>query len=98
MVNILTKIETNLEPRALLGFLKQIEMMVGRTPSIRNGPRVVDLDIITYDAEILDSRDEKCRSDLDNLEGELVVPHPRMIEREFVLRPMNELRKLFLSK
>jgi len=97
-VNILSKVETNLEPRVLLGFLKQIERVVGRTPSIRNGPRVVDLDILTYDAEILDSRDGKCRSDLENLEGELVVPHPKMIEREFVLRPMNELCKLFLSK
>ena len=43
-----------------------------------------------YDSEIIDSRLESQRSTLDNLAGELVVPHPRIAEREFVLRPLNE--------
>lgn len=59
-------------------------------PSIRNGPRAVDLDVILYDQVCLDTRAESDRKNLDNLEGELVIPHPRMVEREFVLRPLAE--------
>ncbi|KDQ56667.1 hypothetical protein JAAARDRAFT_58960 [Jaapia argillacea MUCL 33604] len=90
-VNCACLIETNLEPRPLLSLLKKIETTVGRVPSIRNGPRAVDLDILTYDNEIIDTRDEKFRSGFDGLEGELVVPHPRIAEREFVLRPLNDM-------
>jgi len=61
---------------------------VGRVPFIRNGPRVIDLDIIFYDSEIIDTRQNP--SDFDKVEGELIVPHPRLQEREFVLRPLNE--------
>lgn len=70
--------------------LKKVEQEVGRLPSIRNGPRAVDLDIITYGSQIIDTRVQDERIRLDNLDGELVVPHPRMAEREFVLRPLNE--------
>ena len=70
-------------------------MKVGRTPTIRNGPRIIDLDILTYDSDIIDSRAEDHRSNLENLEGELVVPHPRILEREFVLRPLNECVRYF---
>jgi len=84
------QIETNLEPVVLLSLLKRIEDAVGRVPSIRYGPRVVDLDIVFYDDSIVDTRPENNRHDLENLTGELVVPHPRMSEREFVLRPLNE--------
>lgn len=84
------QVETNLEPVMLLGLLKKIEDTVGRVPSIRNGPRAVDLDIVFYDNSVIDTRPENSRHDLENLTGELVVPHPRMAEREFVLRPLNE--------
>ena len=87
---ILLQIETDLEPRALLTFLKEIESAVGRTESFRNGPRAIDLDIVTYDSVVLDTRPESARNDLDNLSGELVIPHPRLTEREFVLRPLAE--------
>jgi len=63
---------------------------VGRVPSIRNGPRAIDLDIVTYDNELIDTRPSDQRSSLDNLQDQLVVPHPRLSEREFVLRPLNE--------
>lgn len=66
-----------------------IETTVGRVPSIRNGPRAVDLDIILYDNAVVDTRTSP-KKELDDLEGELVVPHPRLTEREFVLRPLNE--------
>lgn len=82
--------ETDLEPRALLTFLKQVESAVGRVESFRNGPRAIDLDIILYDSLVMDTRPESARATLDNLSGELLVPHPRLGEREFVLRPLAE--------
>lgn len=84
------QIETNLLPLPLLGLLKNIESAVGRVSSIRNGPRAVDLDIVLYGDVVIDTRPPSQRTDLDNLMGELVVPHPKMVEREFVLRPLNE--------
>lgn len=80
--------ETNIPPLLVLRLLKKIEAIVGRVPSIRNGPRAVDLDIVLYDDIVLDTRTVK--DNLDNLEGELVIPHPRLQEREFVLRPLAE--------
>lgn len=65
--------------------------MVGRVASFRNGPRAIDLDILLYDSRILDTRPVDGRTSED-LEGHLVIPHPKMLEREFVLRPLNELR------
>jgi dihydroneopterin aldolase / 2-amino-4-hydroxy-6-hydroxymethyldihydropteridine diphosphokinase / dihydropteroate synthase len=84
------QIETNLRPVILLRLLKNVESAVGRVSSIRNGPRAVDLDIVLYGDAVIDTRPLSQRSNLDNLMGELVVPHPRMVEREFVLRPLNE--------
>ncbi|KAI0772767.1 Dihydropteroate synthase [Trametes elegans] len=90
-INCACMVETDLEPRALLSFLKQIEIAVGRVESFRNGPRAIDLDIVLYDSLILDTRPESARGTLDNLSGELVVPHPRVGEREFVLRPLADM-------
>ena len=84
------QIETNLSPPTLLEVLKNIEVTVGRVPSFRNGPRAIDLDILFYDSDIIDTRLPEARETLDNLEGELLIPHPRLAEREFVLRPLNE--------
>ncbi|KAJ7135438.1 Dihydropteroate synthase [Mycena crocata] len=89
-LNCACMIETNLEPFELLNLSKSIEKVVGRVPSIRNGPRAVDLDIILYDNAVIDTRPTP-RKELDDLEGELVVPHPRLVEREFVLRPLNDM-------
>ena len=63
---------------------------MGRVPSIRNGPRAIDLDVLFYDDAIVDTRSESLRGSVENIEGELIVPHPRMAEREFVLRPLHE--------
>ena len=84
------QIRTTVTPLALLEILKNIERTVGRMPSIRNGPRAVDLDILFYDDEVIDTRPESLRESLEGLEGHLIVPHPRMAEREFVLRPLYE--------
>lgn len=73
----------------LLTLVKRIETIVGRIGSFRNGPRAIDLDILIFDNQVIDTRPQDERT-LDNLEGHLVVPHPRLLEREFVLRPLNE--------
>ena len=69
---------TALAPLNLLSFLKQIERELGRTAGYRFGPRIVDLDILLYDNFVIDSDD-------------LIIPHPRMAERSFVLVPLAEL-------
>ena len=65
-------------PRALLRVAKQVEREGGRRPTSRWGPRIIDVDILLFDEERIRSRD-------------LVVPHPRIGEREFVLESLAEL-------
>ena len=78
-VNYVIKIETSLDPQSLLEMLKSIEQDAGRKrDTVRFGPRVLDMDIILYDAVVMD------RSDL-------VIPHPRMHKRRFVLKPMCDI-------
>ena len=62
--------------------LKQIETDLGRTPSFRNAPRIIDLDILTYDQLVLNT-------------AQLEIPHPRMRERSFVLFPLAEIAPNF---
>ncbi|KAF9485706.1 Dihydropteroate synthase [Pholiota conissans] len=88
-INCACIVETNIRPVTLLRLLKHIEDILGRVPSIRNGPRAIDLDIVLYDDIVFDTRTNK--DTLDNLEGELVIPHPRLQEREFVLRPLSDM-------
>ena len=71
------KASTALPPLELLKVLKNIEDQLGRVPSIPNGPRALDLDILLYDQEII------------NLPG-LIIPHTLMLERSFVLQPLAE--------
>ncbi|KAJ7652160.1 Dihydropteroate synthase [Mycena polygramma] len=94
-INCACIVETNLPSLKLLQLVKAIEKTVGRVPSIRNGPRAVDLDVILYDDAVIDTR-QNPRRELDDLEGELVVPHPRLAEREFVLRPLNDMIPHFM--
>ncbi|KAG6811799.1 hypothetical protein H0H92_005815 [Tricholoma furcatifolium] len=89
-------IETNIPPVILLRLLKNIESTVGRVPSVRNGPRALDLDIILYGTEAIDTRSPNERDPFENLTGHLVVPHPRLAEREFVLRPLNDMIPSFV--
>jgi 2-amino-4-hydroxy-6-hydroxymethyldihydropteridine diphosphokinase len=78
-VNIAVKIETTLDPFQLIKKLKKIETDSGRiADTIRFGPRILDMDIILYDDMVIDSKD-------------LIIPHPRMHERCFVLKPLCDI-------
>ena len=76
--NLAVRLRTMLEPHALLTELQAMEHRLGRRPTHRFGPRVIDLDVLLYaDREIATSR--------------LEIPHPRLMERAFVLLPLSEL-------
>ncbi|MDQ3940076.1 MAG: 2-amino-4-hydroxy-6-hydroxymethyldihydropteridine diphosphokinase [Actinomycetota bacterium] len=78
-INLVVRVETELDPRALLVACQQIEQQMGREPSdIKWGPRVVDLDLLTFGEEKVS-------------EPDLEIPHPRMKERCFVLVPLLEI-------
>lgn len=78
-VNAAARIKTGATPGALLAILKSFETAYGRVDGgVRFGPRPLDFDIIFYNERIIDT-------------PELIVPHPRMHEREFVLRPLSDL-------
>jgi 2-amino-4-hydroxy-6-hydroxymethyldihydropteridine diphosphokinase len=77
-LNAVCAAETDLDSAGLLLRVKQTERELGRVPGRRWGPRPLDLDILLYDRSTVDLPD-------------LQIPHPRMIEREFVLRPLLEL-------
>jgi len=77
-INMAIEGETGLTPAWLLEVLKMIEDEVGRVETYRWGPRVIDLDILFYDDLVMNT-------------PELTIPHPRMHEREFVLRPLAEI-------
>ncbi len=70
--------ETALAPLELLAYLKRIEKTLGRTPTFHYGPRLIDLDILVYDTLRLES-------------PQLVIPHPQIAERSFVLAPLADL-------
>lgn len=74
---------TGLCPKELLKFVKNIEIIVGRKPRVRYGPREVDIDILFY-------------NDLIYKDKSLVIPHPSIQERYFVLRPFMDLDKSFV--
>jgi 2-amino-4-hydroxy-6-hydroxymethyldihydropteridine diphosphokinase len=77
--NAACRITTGLEPGALLRFLKRVEFEVGRRPGgPRWGPRPIDLDLLLYEDVVVESDD-------------LVLPHPRLAERPFVLVPLAEI-------
>jgi 2-amino-4-hydroxy-6-hydroxymethyldihydropteridine diphosphokinase len=77
-LNMVALVHTNLDPHELLKECLNIEAMMGRKRQIRWGPRTVDLDILLYNQENIETE-------------ELIVPHPRMMERAFVLVPLLEI-------
>ena len=79
-INIVIKIETVLIPLELLKICNFIELKLGRTRSKKNDPRTCDIDIIDYEKKILNIRSNK-----------LIIPHPEMTKRNFVLLPLFEI-------
>jgi 2-amino-4-hydroxy-6-hydroxymethyldihydropteridine diphosphokinase len=77
-VNGVVRVETALEPSALLALIRRLEQQFGRQRSVRNAARTLDLDIIDYDGRVEDA-------------PELTLPHPRMQDRAFVLLPLAEI-------
>jgi 2-amino-4-hydroxy-6-hydroxymethyldihydropteridine diphosphokinase len=77
-INMAIEIETGLNPEELLKALKKIENEMGRQATIRWGPRVIDLDILLYDDLLIKT-------------PQLIIPHPGIKERDFVLKPLAEI-------
>ena len=77
-VNACCEIKTKLSPEALLGACLGIEAGMGRIRTIKNGPRIIDIDLLLYENEVRNTE-------------ELILPHPRMSERSFVLLPLKDL-------
>ena len=77
-LNCAVEAETSLEPRQLLEALQIIERQLGSKKLVPRGPRIIDLDVLFYSAEVIH-------------EAGIEIPHPRMAERKFVLVPLAEL-------
>jgi len=77
-LNQVARLETDLSPHDLLRVLKDLEVRLGREPSFRYGPRLIDLDILLYDDLVMETPG-------------LTIPHPRLAQRAFVLVPLVDL-------
>jgi len=77
-LNCVAEVSTTLEPVALLRKLQKIESQLGRERTIPKGPRTIDIDILLYGDLVLQS-------------AQLTLPHPRMMQRRFVLEPLHEI-------
>lgn len=77
-LNVVSRISTELTSEKLLGLAKEVEVKLGRVPTFRNAPRVIDIDILFYGDEIVDSQ-------------KLIIPHPHLAKRAFVLVPLAEI-------
>ena len=82
-LNQVLEVRTDLPPVALLSRLKSIEAEMGREKTFRYGPRLIDLDILFYGGQVLETET-------------LQIPHPRLHERAFVLVPLHEIAPDFV--
>jgi para-aminobenzoate synthetase len=82
-LNTVLQGQTNLTPQELLLFVKKLEKQIGRVKRFQNGPREVDIDILFYDDLVFNNKD-------------LQIPHPRMQERDFVLKPFMDISPDFV--
>ena len=69
---------THCTPEEVLQHIKDIELRAGRQPTFRYGPRIIDIDLLFYDSRVLDTPD-------------LIIPHPHLHKRAFVLVPLAEI-------
>ncbi|MCK5214710.1 MAG: 2-amino-4-hydroxy-6-hydroxymethyldihydropteridine diphosphokinase [Candidatus Omnitrophica bacterium] len=77
-LNAVLKGNVSISPKQLLDTVKQIEKEMGRKKTVINGPRIIDIDILLYDKISLNTKD-------------LIIPHPRMRQRNFVISPLIEI-------
>ncbi|MFC1943805.1 2-amino-4-hydroxy-6-hydroxymethyldihydropteridine diphosphokinase [Chloroflexota bacterium] len=77
-LNLVCQVYTRLAPTGLLALAKGIESKLGRAPRTSNAPRPIDIDILFYGDQVMET-------------PELAIPHPRLAERAFVLIPMAEI-------
>jgi 2-amino-4-hydroxy-6-hydroxymethyldihydropteridine diphosphokinase len=82
-LNCVVEIETKIDPKKLLSSLKSIERSLGRKKTVENGPRIIDIDILFYGDRIVKTKN-------------LIIPHPLLHERLFVLQPMMDLTASFV--
>jgi 2-amino-4-hydroxy-6-hydroxymethyldihydropteridine diphosphokinase len=82
-LNGVVQLETDITPHSLLSVLREIEWSLGRDEENRSGPRTIDLDILFYGQRVIDKPG-------------LVIPHPRLHQRRFVLVPLSELDPLWV--
>lgn len=77
-LNLVVEAETALMPRQLLARIARLERELGRQRTVAKGPRTIDIDILFHGSSVIDTPD-------------LIVPHPRIAERRFVLEPLSEI-------
>ncbi len=77
-LNLVCQVYTGLAPMGLLALAKGIELKLGRAPRTSNAPRPIDIDILFYDDQVIET-------------PELVIPHSKLAERAFVLTPLVEI-------
>lgn len=76
--NICAVAETELSPRQVIEACQSVEQRLNRVRKVHWGPRTIDVDVLMYGAQVIDEED-------------LIVPHPYMVKRSFVLIPLNEI-------
>jgi len=86
-LNIVLRAKTFFKPQDLLKKIKEIEILVGRKISLKNYPRICDIDIIDYDQK---------NFEINNKNQKLIIPHQKLHERNFVLLPLYEIAKNWL--
>jgi 2-amino-4-hydroxy-6-hydroxymethyldihydropteridine diphosphokinase len=77
-LNLVVEAETTLFPMQLLARVQKVERVLGRVRTVPKGPRIIDIDILLYGTAVVRG-------------GKLEIPHPRMVERRFVLLPLHDL-------
>ncbi|MFY9402242.1 MAG: 2-amino-4-hydroxy-6-hydroxymethyldihydropteridine diphosphokinase [Candidatus Omnitrophota bacterium] len=77
-LNAAIKIKTSIPAQVLLKKIKNIEIRLGRIKSVRNGPRIIDIDILFYGEKKIQTK-------------KIVIPHPRVFKRDFVIKPLSEV-------
>jgi 2-amino-4-hydroxy-6-hydroxymethyldihydropteridine diphosphokinase len=82
-LNCVVEVETELDPKHLLSSIKSIERTLGRVKTAKNGPRIIDIDILFFGDQIVQTKN-------------LIIPHPLLQERLFVLQPMMDINADFV--